>query len=204
MSRLARLGVGHDQGEILHALPVILREMHQENVGWLEADREFLVQERATLVMSVAYWDAARDEPVIAMARTDGFAHVPPYALARVAYYMTTDEQADPTAFLRDAVGRDANPSNPIDFDARRDGLLLLERQRRIPPTPWSYGHASVGGRATLTVIDREGVRVSTLKDWGDPIGQRINPDRRTPSIFRDAWQACGRRVAAPFSLGAI
>jgi hypothetical protein len=175
---LAGLGVPDEQSAILKSLPLVLREMHRENIDWLQAGRETMIKARAAIVLIVSYWDERRSEAVMLMAVSEAMDGLAAYDLIRVSHYMSTDGQQDSPTFLRETFGRDINPADPAQFDPRKDGLKLLERQRRLPPPAWSYGHYSIGGRATLTTIDRDGVHVETLKDWLDPIGRKIQPDR--------------------------
>lgn len=173
--RLAALGIKSDhadQGEILAALPGVLRDMHAENLAWLAGDE--LLDERAALTLVVAFYRESDASPVL-MAGLTGDGPVAPYDLFRVRQLLGTDGP-DADAFLRQAFGGMPNMSDPQQFDARRDGLALLELQRRMPPTPWSFGHYGVGGKAMLTTISPTGVRSQILKRWPDKIGKYIRP----------------------------
>ncbi len=175
VERLAALGIKADhadQGEILAALPGVLRDMHAENLAWLAGDE--LLDERAALTLVVAFYREADASPVL-MAGLTGDGPVAPYELFRVRQLLGTDGP-DADAFLRQAFGGMPNMSDPKQFDARKDGLALLELQRRMPPTPWSFGHYGVGGKAMLTTISPTGVRNQILKRWPDKIGKYIRP----------------------------
>lgn len=176
VERLAALGIKSDhadQGEILAALPDVLRAMHAENLEWLAGDD--LLDDRAALTLVVACYRESDASPVLLVAETGRGGPVAPYKLFRVRQLMGTDGP-DADAFLRQAFGGVPDMSDPTQFDARRDGLALLELQRRIPPAPWHFGYYGVGGKAMLTTISRTGVRSQILKCWPDKIGKYIRP----------------------------
>jgi len=176
VEKLAALGIKSDhadQGEILAALPGVLRDMHAENLAWLAGDD--LIDERAALTLVVACYRESDASPVLLVGLTGG-GPVAPYELFRVRQLVGTDGP-DADAFLRQAFGGMPDMSDPKQFDARKDGLALLELQRRIPPAPWHFGHYGVGGKAMLTVIGPSGICTETLKRWHDKIGQPIRPD---------------------------
>ena len=60
------------------------------------------------------------------------------------------------------------------DLDAERDGLQLMECQRRDR----SLGHSVVGGFVEQTTITRTGVSSQIVKWWPDEIGRKIEPER--------------------------
>jgi len=173
--KLAALGIRSDhadQGEILAALPGVLRDMHAENLAWLAGDD--LLDDRAALTLVVACYRESDASPVLLVGLT-GEGPVPPYELFRVHQLMGTDGP-DADAFVRQAFGGMPNMSDPKQFDARKDGLALLELQRRIPPQPWHFGYYGVGGKAMLTTISPTGVRSQIIKRWPDKIGKPIRP----------------------------
>jgi hypothetical protein len=59
-------------------------------------------------------------------------------------------------------------------FDPERDGLALIEAQRR-----WvdADGRHIVGGTAQLTTVSEVGVTTTVLREWPDEIGRRIEPN---------------------------
>jgi hypothetical protein len=66
---------------------------------------------------------------------------------------------------------------DPSLFDedhAERDGLALLEEQRRYV----DGGRYLVGGTAHLTTVSEAGVSRTVLREWPDEIGRRIDPSR--------------------------
>ena len=177
VEKLAALGIKSDhpsQGEIRAALPGVLRDMHAENLAWLAGDA--LMEERAAITLVVACYGESEASPVLLAAETGKEGPVAPYELFRVRQMMGTDGP-DAEAFFRQTFGGLPNMSDPKQFDARKDGLALLELQRRIPPAPWHFGHYGVGGKAMLTVIGPNGICTETLKRWHDKIGQPIRPD---------------------------
>ena len=60
-------------------------------------------------------------------------------------------------------------------FDPERDGLEMLETQRRDYTDPFR-GYHTVGGTAQLTIVDESGVISRPLRQWPDEIGRRIEP----------------------------
>ncbi len=76
--------------------------------------------------------------------------------------------------------GEAMDPSDPSAFDIRRDGLALAAAQRR---RPWSLPGSAlahyVAGDVLLTTVDASGARTVSLGGWQDPIGERVDPDRR-------------------------
>jgi len=175
VEKLAALGIKSDhadQGEILAALPGVLRDMHAENLAWLAGDD--LLEDRAAITLVVAYYQESDASPVLMLGLT-GEGPKAPYELFRVHQMMGTDGP-DADAFVRQVFGGMPNMSDPKQFDARKDGLALLELQRRIPPQPWHFGHYGVGGKAMLTTISPTGVCSQILKRWPDKIGKYIRP----------------------------
>lgn len=146
--------------------------MHAENLAWLAGDD--LLDDRAALTLVVACYRESDASPVLLVGLT-GEGPVPAYELFRVHQLMGTDGP-DADAFVRQAFGGMPNMSDPKQFDARKDGLALLELQRRIPPQPWHFGFYGVGGKAMLTTISPTGVRSQILKRWPDKIGKPIRP----------------------------
>jgi hypothetical protein len=66
------------------------------------------------------------------------------------------------------------DPYSP-EFEPERDGLALLEAQRRYVN---HYSGHIVGGAAQLTIVSEEGVSSMMLREWPDGIGRRIEPSR--------------------------
>lgn len=66
-----------------------------------------------------------------------------------------------------------AMPSGPSAFNVERDGLTLMEVQRNM----LIDGIHAVGCHATLTEIDRNGVRQRVLRRWNDQFGKPIRPE---------------------------
>lgn len=62
------------------------------------------------------------------------------------------------------------DPYSP-EFEPERDGLALLEAQRRY--VNHYCGHI-VGGAAQMTIVSEEGVSTTILREWPDEIGRRI------------------------------
>lgn len=77
-------------------------------------------------------------------------------------------------------LGRVADPRNPAEFDADEDGLRVMEAARRQPikAAVQSAGFAGygIGGEAEQVIVSRRGVKSFSLQQWGDRVGERIDP----------------------------
>jgi hypothetical protein len=174
--KLAALGIKSDhpsQDNILAALPGVLRNLHAENLAWLAGDD--LLDDRAAISLVVAYYRESDASPVLMLGATEPAGPIAAYELFRIRQSMGTDGGGVEN-FFRETFGGVPNMSDPRQFDARRDGLALLELQRRIPPQPWHFGHYGIGGKAMLTTIGPNGIRAQILKRWPDKIGKPIRP----------------------------
>jgi hypothetical protein len=58
--------------------------------------------------------------------------------------------------------------------DPERDGLALLEAQRRLPYSP-DEPACFVGGFAELTTVSAAGITQKRLRTWPDRIGEKIS-----------------------------
>lgn len=76
-------------------------------------------------------------------------------------------------------LGRPCDPTKPASFDPERDGLALIERQRRAGITPTTPGLNSascnrIGGDIDMTVVTKQGVQVWLIHQFPDAVGQPI------------------------------
>ena len=73
-------------------------------------------------------------------------------------------------------LGRDADLTDPGDFDPETDGLTLIEAQRAQPQIPVEGGQPryAIGGSVALTTVSEVGVIGRNLRHWPDVVGQRI------------------------------
>lgn len=155
------------QAAIMAALPAVLRAMHLENIAAMPgAEPELL-----SLTVAIALWCRERG-PMVVIGNSEAHGPLPAYTFARVRHFHSA---ARPDcSIVPAALGREANVSDPSDFDARKDALALLEAQRRICETPSGLRYHTVGGRAILTEVSRRGVTSTVLRRWPDVINQPI------------------------------
>ncbi len=158
------------QAAIMAAMPAALRAMHSENVVAMpDAEPELL-----SLTVAIALWCRERG-PMVVIGNSEAHGPLPAYAFARVRHFHSA---ASPDcSIVPTTLGREANVSDPSDFDARKDALALLEAQRRICETPSGLRYHTVGGRAILTEVSRRGVTSRVLRRWPDALNQPIRPE---------------------------
>lgn len=95
----------------------------------------------------------------------------------RTVVQSLSDWTAPMTAGIRARLAaRGIDPESP-SFDPERDGLTLLEEQRRevIQPQGWPAIHI-VGGFAQLTTLTTDGITTRVLKRWPDKVNEKISP----------------------------
>ncbi len=80
------------------------------------------------------------------------------------------------------------------DLDVERDGLQLMECQRRDR----SLGYHVVGGFVEQTVITRTGIELRIVKWWPDEIGQKIEPERDDAATDCDVLDMLAGAAFAP------
>lgn len=70
--------------------------------------------------------------------------------------------------------------SEPMSHYIERVGADIMEMMRKRPAR--RLGHAEddkffgVGGRADLTIIDADGCKTETIREWPDRVGEKITP----------------------------
>ncbi|MFD1950680.1 hypothetical protein ACFSGX_07860 [Sphingomonas arantia] len=79
-------------------------------------------------------------------------------------------------------LGRACDLTDPKSFDPERDGLALIERQRRAAITPTTPGFDTscrhrIGGDIDMTVVTRTGVQVWCIHKFPDVVGEPIRLD---------------------------
>ena len=89
-----------------------------------------------------------------------------PFKLTRVRNWIDMDP-----ALVAETLGRDIKRCGD-GFDPWRDGLRLIEAQRKHPFEDGSY---AVGGFAEIASVTSEGVKRRTLIEWPDAIGFPID-----------------------------
>lgn len=158
---------GDSQSNIFAALPAIARGIAASNhdVGL----RDGVPTPRFDLL--IALWNAAASRPELWAIHSTSDLFGPqyrPFTPARLAQCTALPPETQAATF-----GRTPNYADPASFDARRDGLALLEAERRLP---YPGGHYAVGGYAQLTSVTASGVSVEVLRHWPDKIGCPIDP----------------------------
>ena len=163
--------------DALRLLPALLRRMHDDNLQAF-ADRSD-ARERSSLIMTVAAYDPDEGVAKTFLASTEPLSpgH-PAYELARVHHYVTASSELDDADTILAKVGKGRSDlSDPARFDARHDGLRLLNAQRSIQGGGLGLDFHSVGGRAYLTEVSAAGVTIEEFHAWHeDRIGQPIQP----------------------------
>ena len=165
----AVIAAGITQADVFLALPAIVRDLAfaNEAVGVRDG------VPTPPVYLLIALWNEARNEPqlwavdsctTLLGPRYTPFTHVQ----LRAKFALHPDEQAA-------AFGRQIKPTDPANFDVRRDGVTMIETERA---KPFEGGHYGVGGFVELTSVTVDGVTKETLLQWNDKIGHRINPAR--------------------------
>lgn len=160
-----RLALVTDQASIVAALPKVARWIVMLN-RWRDIGRT--PQERGLRFM-VALWSDREDEPQLWTMHSDSLLLGPeykPFTMVRLHRYF---DVVPGTEFS--AIGRQLTDWR--QFDPVRDGLALLEHQRR---EPWDDGRFCVGGAAYLTTVSRAGVKGTILREWPDKVGEFVRP----------------------------
>lgn len=157
----------NSQAEVMAALPRIVATVRAKNAADLPA-HEGGGDNDAQLF--VVLWSDARDEPQGWMLSTNCLPHWGPY---RPLTWVAVDAMIGTLEPADQALGRAVTLADPSSFDAARDGLTILEHQRR---TPWPDGIHYVGGHAELVTVTRDGVEQRRLREWPDTVGQLIQP----------------------------
>lgn len=165
-----------DQATIMKAMPGALRSMHVENMTLMPD----ATQEMASIAIGVALWNEASG-PMVVMGQTESMGNLPAYSFMRMHYYLSADQDEDASSLLLRALGRSANVSDPADFDVRRDGLALLEAQRRICKSYSGLNYYGIGGKAVVVRVSKHGVSDSMLRRWPDKVGHTISPAYDSP-----------------------
>ncbi|MBI1182112.1 MAG: hypothetical protein GC201_16330 [Alphaproteobacteria bacterium] len=165
------------QREALDALPAVLRDMVARNRRELP---EGATEDEIGVRLLAALWSDEADEPRLWAVEPDQVRLGPgyrPYSLVRMRAMLDT-----PTDRLPDIFGRAVDPADPESFDPARDGLTLLEAQRR---DPWGFpgedARYCAGGFAHITTVARDGISERVLRTWPDRIGAMIDPFAERP-----------------------
>jgi hypothetical protein len=85
------------------------------------------------------------------------------------------------------------------EFDPRRDGILLMEAQRRmkLPAIPGGKPSHGVGGHILLTEVTAAGIVQQVIHTWPDEPGQPIQPAPfRNPNMNRQQRRALERTAS--------
>ncbi len=159
------------QGEIMAAMPAALRTMHIENLTSMPG----ATAEMMSISVGVALWCETEGAKVV-MGQTEEAHGLPAYSFARLRHYISTEQGYNAPSFISKAIGRVANLADPLDFDVRRDGVALLEAQRRIRKSYSGSTHHGVGGKAVMIKVSKSGVCESVLRRWPDKVGRQIMP----------------------------
>lgn len=140
------------QEDALRAIPLAMRDIREDNRlrapdGELSGDNEMQV--------FVAMYSHERQR-------------------AETLYCTTTAEYDGGTLepYVVRPVARVSTPFSDLPFDdPERDGLAILEAQRRIP---WPDGGYFVGGFGELVTVTRDGIDKRKIVEWPDRVGEKI------------------------------
>jgi hypothetical protein len=164
--------------EILAALPSILRDTTSDYERVYAWQRRFPVLTWLTgsephppcLSVLVALWD---DGPQLWAIHSDNEidARLEPFVPVRLMRSLDLMPGTEPAVFGREVAFEDRS-----SFDPARDGLALLEHQRREPWAKENGDQYLVGGFAELTTVSADGVHQRRLDTWPDKIGRKIEP----------------------------
>jgi hypothetical protein len=146
-------------GQFLSFLPSVLRRLEKRAPG-------------DTMAMAVIGFHEGAQEPSAYLLGNDHGA-IPepyvPYTVAEVAHHFS--------GCAHTAFDREVDFADPASFDPERDGLTLIEAQRRDPFEDVEGSPYRIGGHAILTRLDRGGITHKILREWPDVVGERIRPE---------------------------
>lgn len=138
------------------------------------------------MLLRGAAWDFARKQPVGFVMVSDGalFPGAEPFSFYETEWCVTL---ADGATSLGDMLGRDMDPTDPAQFDPETDGVQLMIEQHRRGASPLMPGLRPqtpyrIGGEAQLIEVRKTGVTVWAVHDFGDELGQVIDP-RKEPCV---------------------
>ena len=119
----------------------------------------------------ILYWSPERGRTVgyVIASSPDEIGGSAAWTMHSVLSSLTNDFSPDAP------LGRECDIGDPAQFDIERDGLALMEAQRRKPwkPRGAALGHYAAGG-VMLTTVDATGVRTKRLATWPDRVGERV------------------------------
>lgn len=185
---------GADFDWFIDAFPSLMEHVHG---GLVSAGR------RPEFEVVVAGWSATQNRLVVyswenhGRRRTEGSCR---YKLVE----LTSPLVMAPVPSDPDLLAAGWNPALRWNaFDPERDGLTIMEAQRRFRSTEDDHvdpGLFFVGGRVTLTTITRHGIVQKPIKDFADTIGQKIRPElsevpgsRKSAGVNRQQRRAIDR-----------
>jgi hypothetical protein len=119
---------------------------------------------------------------------TDGYRQFHPQAAPLAGLCPVIDSSA--------ALGRSMIcPEDLETMDLERDGLALIEEQRRVPFNFEGRAAYLIGGLAELTTATKAGITRKILRQWPDRIGEPIMPEGAEP--IADVAERYADRIAA-------
>ncbi len=164
--------------DIVEALPDILREI-----------RSYYDDPTFTMGVRLAAWCQHTERVRIFHIDTDpgrcAFFDIEPYEVVEAFCIVPLScDPVKPLDHITPELGIDISPEammNSARFDARRDGLRLIDAQRRHFRNPVKGGTEAIpviGGRAELACVTRDGVTIETLHTWAyDRVGEVLAPE---------------------------
>lgn len=116
-----------------------------------EAIAEGVEPQQSSFCCFAAVWSArTKAAGVFAIGNGKGFGgRIPAYQACQLDWSMGSAGQPS------DALGRDVDMSDPASFDVRRDGVAMMEWQRRNEIFDYGHGPAyGIGGGIDLVTVD--------------------------------------------------
>ncbi|WP_278984697.1 hypothetical protein [Sphingobium yanoikuyae] len=139
-----------------------------------------LAPSEAQLGLKGVAWDFRAKRPIGFVMVSDPIMHpgCEPFTFYETDFALAKWDGAETVA---DMIGANVDITDPDKFDAERDGLKLIEKQRiqpcttLIPSVDQAVKHR-IGGEAHLYRVTKNGVFAEQLCDWPDEIGRKICP----------------------------
>lgn len=152
--------------DIINALPQMVRKFDRD------MRRHFPQTPDFSFGIGAAVYDPDVKRPLLFIIGNDNEVFpspIEPFTVTQTRYWTTGNSAFGPF-----------EPASSVhslgSFDPQRDGLAMMEQQRR---DPFDNGHYCIGGEAILTRVAADGVTSGILGRWEDDrIGEFIRPLR--------------------------
>lgn len=163
--------------QLVKTLPLALHDAIQR-----QAEGQGFEPDYFSVTLTGAAWDFVKKRPVgFIVTSKEGFSHagIDPFMFYETSSSLTGGE----IPYVQSIAGEDGGiVVDHTRFDPERDGLQLIDIQRRAPLVPRNSGCSDyphrIGCEVLLTKVTKRGVVNWMLHDYGDTLGEFIDPAR--------------------------